>query len=271
MKITGTTRIFTILAHPATYVVAPAIYNHIFEELRLDMAYIAHDVPPHALPGMIQAFRSWNNLGGFNVTIPHKETAAQFMDRLCPVSSLISAVNTVVRNGDGTFDGYNTDGSGAQSAVGIVRRKHCLVIGAGGAARSIVHAMLQARAGHISILNRSEQPALALLNIFKTQVVSLYKDADLESVDLVVQATPVVDRIPFGLDLSRLKKSAQVLETVMRPTVLSDAASEQGLEVIPGHAMLYYQTKRNFSLLTGIDVPDTVLRSAFISVGYSKQ
>lgn len=271
MKITGKTRIFTILAHPATHVVAPAIYNHIFEELRLDMAYIAHDVPPQAIAGTFQAFRTWNNLGGFNVTVPHKQAAVQFMDRTCPVSSHINAVNTVVRNEDGTFEGYNTDGIGAQKAVGIVRGKRCLVIGAGGAARSIVDSLLKARAGHISIINRSDAAAQALLDIFRTERVSLFDDTYLEGVDVVVQATPVVDRIPFGLDLSRLKKNARVLETVMRPTVLSDAALEYGLEVIPGYAMLYYQTKHNFSLLTGIDVPDTLLRSAFKSVGYSKQ
>jgi len=270
VRITGKTRIFTILAHPTTHVAAPAIYNHIFERMRLDMAYISHDVKPDAIYETLTAFRAWNNLGGFNVTIPNKETVAGFLDRTCPVSSRINAVNTVVRNEDGTLDGYNTDGIGAQKAIGIVRAAHCLVIGAGGAARSIVDALLKAQARRISILNRSKDHALALLNLFQTDRVTLFDDETLEDVDVVIQATPVVDHIPFDLDLSRLRKNTRVLETVMRPTLLSERASEYGMEVIPGYAMLFYQTKQNFSLLTGIDIPDTVLEGSFQEVGYSK-
>ena len=270
MNITGKTRIFTILAHPSTHVVAPAIYNHIFDKLRLDMVYIPHDVHPSAIAGTLLACRAWENLGGFNVTIPNKELVAEFLDKKCPVSSRVNAVNTVVRNEDGTLYGYNTDGIGAQKALGIVRAAHCLVIGAGGAARSIVDALLKAQAGRISIINRSKDKALALLDLFQTERVTIFDDETLEEIDVVIQATPVVETIPFDLDLKRLKKNTRVLETVMRPTLLSERASEYGMEVIPGHAMLFYQTKCNFSLLTGIDIPDTVLESSFQTVGYSK-
>jgi len=269
VKITGKTRIFTILAHPTTHVVAPTIYNHIFDKLRLDMAYISHDVHPDSIAQTLLAYRTWNNLGGFNVTTPNKESVAGFLDKTCPVSSRINSVNTVVRNEDGTLDGYNTDGIGAQKAIGIVRAAHCLVIGAGGAARSIVDALLKARAHRISIINRSKDNALALLDLFPTEQVTIFSDDILEDIDVVVQATPVVETIPFDLDLGRLRKSTRVLETVMRPTLLSDKAAEYGMEVIPGYAMLFYQTKQNFHLMTGIDIPDSVLESAFNAVGYS--
>ncbi|HHO75491.1 MAG TPA: shikimate dehydrogenase [Deltaproteobacteria bacterium] len=268
MKTTGKTRIFTILAHPATHVIAPIIYNHIFDELRLDMSYIAHDIEPHGITDTIQAFRSWENLAGFNVTIPYKESVAELLETKCPVSSRVKAVNTVIRNEDGTFEGYNTDGIGAQKAIGDVRGTHCLVLGAGGAARSIVDALLKAGAGRISFSNRSSSNSQKLLDIFSSDNVSIFDPADIEKINVVIQATPVVDRIPFSLDLKKLRKDTRVLETVMRPSVLSDTASENHLEVIPGHAMLYFQTKQNFRLLTGIDVPDTVLESAFGTVGY---
>lgn len=270
MKITGRTRLFTILSHPATHVVAPAVYNHIFEELRLDMAYLAHDVPPHALGDTVQAFHAWENLDGFNVTIPHKHAAWHLLDCCCPVSSRIHAVNTVVRNEDGTLAGYNTDGIGALKAIGDVRRTHCLVLGAGGAARAIVDALLTAGAHRISVLNRSRAAASALLDIFASERISLFGDGELEGVDIVVQATPIVDHIPFDLDLRRLRKSARILETVMRPTALSEKALDHHLDLIPGFAMLYHQTKRNFSIFTGIDVPDMVLENAFQSIGYKR-
>jgi shikimate dehydrogenase len=270
VKITGKTRIFTILAHPAIHVIAPIIYNHIFEEMSLDMAYIAHDVDPNAIQETLEAFQSWNNLGGFNVTIPHKESAAIFLKSMCPVSSRIKAVNTVVRRYDGSFYGYNTDGLGAQKALGSVKGAHCLVIGAGGAARSIVDALVVAGSNHISILNRSEASARALINLFPDEQLSLFDNADLESIDVVVQATPIADHIPFDLDLGRLPKNTRILETVMRPTALTENALEYGLEVIPGYAMLYHQTKKNFNLLTGMELPDMVLKSAFQAVGYKQ-
>ncbi|MBN2298324.1 MAG: shikimate dehydrogenase [Deltaproteobacteria bacterium] len=270
MKITGRTRIFTILAHPTTHVVAPSIYNHMFEELRLDMAYIAHDITPAGISETIQAFRTWENLGGFNVTVPHKETVAGLLDTTSQVSARVQAVNTVLRHEDGTFEGHNTDGIGAQKAIGDVRGTHCLVIGAGGAARAIIDALLNAGASRICFVNRSSSNSQKLLDIFSSDNVCVFDPEDMDKINVVVQATPIVDFIPFDIDLKRLKKDTRILETVMRPTVLSDTASEYHLEVIPGHAMLYFQTKQNFRLLTGIDVPDTVLESAFGTVGYKK-
>jgi len=268
VKITGKTRIFTILAHPTTHVVAPSIYNHIFEELRLDMAFIAHNISPQGIPETIKAFRTWENLGGFNVTVPHKESVEGLLKITSPVSSKVRAVNTVVRHDDGTFEGHNTDGIGAQKAIGDVRGTHCLIIGAGGAARSIVDALVNAGADRISILNRSSSHSQKLVDIFSSDNVSIFDHADMEKINVVVQATPIMDFIPFDLDLGRLKKDTRVLETVMRPSVLSNTASEYHLEVIPGYAMLYFQTKQNFRLFTGIDIPDTVLESAFGTVGY---
>jgi len=270
VKITGKTRIFTILAHPSTHVVAPSIYNHIFAQMRLDMAYIAHDISPEGIRETIQSFRSWENLGGFNVTVPHKESVVELLDVSSQTTSRIRAVNTVVRHEDGTFEGHNTDGIGAHKALGDVRGARCLVIGAGGAARAIIDALINAGAERICFINRSSSHADRLLDIFSSDKIRVFHPEDLESINVVVQATPIVDYIPFDLDLSRLRKDTRVLETVMRPTALSDSASEYRLEVIPGYAMLYFQTKQNFKLLTGIEAPDSVVESAFGAVGYRR-
>jgi shikimate dehydrogenase len=114
--ITGRTRVFTILAHPSSNVMAPIIYNHIFRSMGLDMVYIAQDVLPEAVPAVVKSFSGWSNLGGFNVTVPYKETVATLVNSLCEVSSRIGVVNTVVRNEDGRLSGYNTDGFGAVKA-----------------------------------------------------------------------------------------------------------------------------------------------------------
>jgi shikimate dehydrogenase len=267
--ISGRTKVFTILAHPSAHVVAPIVYNHIFSSMGLDMVYIAHDVAPESVPDMIKSFSGWVNLGGFNVTIPHKESVAAHLTDLCEVSSRIGVVNTVVRHEDGSLSGYNTDGFGAIRALGDVKGATCLVIGAGGAARSIVNSLIEEGAAKVLIMNRSLETALRLCDIFNNSKVDIYKDEPLQGFSIAVQATPVSHEVPFGLEISRFKKGTRILETIMRPTALSGKAIELGLELIPGHAMLYHQTLRNFHLLTGIELPEKQFDEAFASVGYT--
>ncbi|MBN1636639.1 MAG: shikimate dehydrogenase [Deltaproteobacteria bacterium] len=268
MKITGTTVVFTILAHPSTRVVAPSIYNHIFASLNLDMVYIAHDVSPEAIANTLRAYRSWHNLKGFNVTIPHKQTVAGCLDMLCPISSHTGVVNTVARRQDGSLLGYNTDGIGALHALGDVKGSHCLIIGAGGAARAIIDALLHGGAKHIYILNRSESRALQVLDLFPPDTISLFQRDLLKEMDIIIQATPITDSIPFDVDFSHLHHDTRLFETVMRPTAFFQKGYEMGFKVIPGHAMLYHQTKRNFKLFTGMELEEKLLRDAFEQGGF---
>lgn len=267
MKITGATRIFTILAHPCAHVMAPAVFNRVFEALSLDMAYVAHDTPPEALPATIEAYRSWNNLGGFNVTIPHKECAAGLLDETLPPATDIGAVNTVVRSPGGVLTGYNTDGVGAVQAIGDVKGAGCLMIGAGGTARAIVHALLQAGARRVVVLNRTVERARALAEHFPFNPIDLFHPDMLPEMDVVVQTTPVADRIPLSLDMGGLRKGTRILETVMRDTALGREARSRGYTLIPGHHMLYRQTGENFRILTGVPAPDAVIRQAFSAAG----
>ncbi len=269
MVITGSTKVYTILAHPSMHVTAPVIYNHIFNAMGLDMAYISHDILPGSLPETIRSFSGWCNLGGFNVTIPHKEAVAALVDSLCEVSSRIGVVNTVVRNEAGQLSGYNTDGAGAVAALGNVQDAICLMIGAGGAARAIVDALLHSGAKQVLIMNRSREGALRLCSLFAGSPVRIYEGEPLSEVGLVVQATPIADQIPLGLDLSGFAQGTRILETIVRPTALSEAAVHHKFEPIGGHAMLYHQTSRNFELLTGIELPKKHLDDAFAALGYS--
>jgi shikimate dehydrogenase len=270
MVITGSTRVFTILSHPSTHVTAPLIYNHLFSSMGLDMVYIAHDVLPGSVPHTLRSFAGWENLGGFNVTIPHKESVAALLTDLCPVSRRIGVVNTVVRLPDGSLRGVNTDGIGAVMAIGDAGGASCLVMGAGGASRAIVHALLSAGASRILILNRSAEDARRLCALMGSEAVRPYEDAPLEEMDIVVQATPVADEIPLSLDLTRLRPATRILETIMRPTALAEKARGLGHHLIQGQAMLYHQTRENFRILTGLELPQNALDSAFASIGYQR-
>jgi len=268
VKITGNTRVLTILAHPAIHVTAPMVFNQIFKAADLDMVYIPHDVLPLGVKETIQAYRQWNNLSGFNVTIPHKESVAKLVDKSVPPADRLGAVNTVVRSPEGSLIGYNTDGTGALRSLGDVKGSYCLIIGAGGAARAIVDSLVEAGAEHIFIFNRTPEKANSLIDLFPQGKISMFSQASLSEIDVVVQATPVTDHVPLDLDVGLLRKGAKVLETVMRETAFSREVLSYGLDLIPGHAMLYHQTKANFELMSGIEVSDDIIKDAFRSLGY---
>jgi shikimate dehydrogenase len=266
--ITGSTRIYTILAHPSMNVTAPVIYNHIFNAMGLDMVYISHDIVPGSVQETIRSFSGWRNLGGFNVTIPHKEAVATLVNSLCGVSSRIGVVNTVVRNEAGQLSGFNTDGQGAVAALGAVQDTTCLMLGAGGAARAIVDSLLHSGAKKVLIMNRAREGALRLCDIFAGSPVSIYEGEPLSQIGVIVHATPITDQIPLGLNLSGFAKGTRILETIMRPTMLSEAAVHHKFELIGGHSMLYHQTSRNFELFTGMQLPKKHLDNAFRAIGY---
>lgn len=268
MPISGTTGVLTILAHPSNKVTAPLVYNPIFEQLNLDLAYIAHDVAPENLAVTIESLRHWRNLRGFNVTIPHKEAAAEMIDSLCPVSRRIRAVNTVVRTPEGRLLGYNTDGLGALTAIGGAHEANVLVLGAGGAARAIIAALLDDGARSIKVLNRSAERVQELLELFGDERLSVWQGGDLSAVDILVQVTPLSESLPFNLELERLPRHCRVFESIMRPTVLAERASALGLKLIKGYGMLYHQTAANFRLFTGRELPPELLNEAFAGLGY---
>ncbi len=269
MNITGKTTVFTILAHPSSNVVAPLVYNELFRSLGLDMVYIAHDVSPDAIPTTVRSFSAWENLGGFNVTVPHKETVAGLLDGKCPITSRIGVVNTVVRLKDSALYGYNTDGIGALNALGDVKGAKCLVLGAGGAGRSIVDALIHGGASSIYILNRSNERVSRAIDIFGEKRVKIFREDVLGDIDVVVQATSLSDTIPFDLNMERIKKGARCLEIVMRKTAFYERALSLGFEVIPGHRMLFGQTRQNFKLFTGIDISADIIKKAFERIGYA--
>lgn len=268
MTISGTTGVLTILASPSTKVTAPLIYNPIFADLGLDLAYVAHDVAPENLSTMLTSFRAWNNLVGFNVTIPHKEAAALQMDSLCPVSRRILAVNTVVRDAGGRLHGYNTDGLGALTAIGGAQGANVLVLGAGGAARAIIAALLDDGAQSVYVLNRSQARVAELRELFNDERLQAWNAGDLSQIDILVQVTPLSESLPFELELERLPGHCRVFESIMRPTALAERARALGLRLIPGFGMLYHQTAANFRLFTGRELPEPLLKAAFGRLGY---
>ncbi len=162
--------------HPSRYSRSPAIWNAAFSTLGLDAIYMALDVAPDDLPGLISACRAEPRFVGANVTVPYKQAVIPLVDELDGSAEQVGAINTIARTPDGWLVGANTDGRGAVDSlaaawpgrdepfVASLDRRSVLLIGAGGAGRAVAFALAQAVGprGRLFIANRTPQTALEL-------------------------------------------------------------------------------------------------------------
>jgi len=249
------------------------MHNAAFAELGLDWAYVALEVRPGDVPAALAGMRALG-LGGLSVTIPHKAAALAEVDEASEAAVAVGAVNTVVPVGDGSrLRGENTDVAGFLASLADEgfdpAGRPCLVVGAGGAARAVVHGLAGAGAAEVVVVNRSPERG--------EEAVALAGDAgrpgtvaDVAGADLVVNATPLglagSDSATLPLDPARLHQGQLVVDLVPNPAVtpLMVAAQEAGARVAGGLGMLVHQGALAFELWTGQPAPVAVMRRAAV-------
>jgi shikimate dehydrogenase len=237
---------------------SPTIHRYWLKELGLTARYERFAVRPgefHEFAAKIGE----DGLLGANVTAPHKEAAFSACDRRTPVAEALGAVNTLWRQ-DGRLMGDNTDVAGFlanmdEGAPGWAERaKLAVVIGAGGAARAIVYALISRSFERIAIVNRTQGRAEALAAHFgdSTKATSWADlSTKLAEADLLVNASSLgmVGQPPLALDLSALPERAMVADAVYVPlrTPLIEAARGRGLRAAEGLGMLLHQAPPAFA------------------------
>ncbi|MBI2874571.1 MAG: shikimate dehydrogenase [Firmicutes bacterium] len=164
------TRIVGLLGWPVGHSVSPPMQNAAFKALGLNYRYVAFPVPPSRIGEATIGLRALS-LAGANVTIPHKESIVPYLDELTSEAQAIGAVNTVVRDGNRLI-GHNTDGRGfllsLRAASGFdPLGKTAVLIGAGGSARAVGAALVNAGAARVIITNRTPGRAELLADVLK--------------------------------------------------------------------------------------------------------
>jgi shikimate dehydrogenase len=159
---------------PSHYSKSPALWNAAFRRLQMTAVYLPFDVDEAHLGDLLSALKRCDDFLGANVTVPHKVRVMDFLDSVDPVARRIQAVNTIVRERDGTLTGYNTDGEGfidslqtrlpdGQIFFSSLRGIDVLVLGAGGSARAVgFHAADHLASGRLLICNRTLDHAASL-------------------------------------------------------------------------------------------------------------
>lgn len=272
--ISGATRVAAVIGSPVHHSLSPALHNAAFAQLGIDWVYVALHVEQGDGRRAVEAMRTLG-LGGMSVTMPHKEAVALAVDELDPAAAALRSVNTVVPGPDGTLVGHSTDGAGFVASLleeghTVAGRTVC-VIGAGGAARSIVDALARAGAVQVAVLNRTASTAEEAASLAGSVGRVAVAASEARDADIVVNTTPVgmggsgspaTDALP--LDPQLLRAGQVVADIVYHPrrTALLVAAAAAGAATVEGLGMLVHQAAIQQRLWHGALPDSAVMRAA---------
>lgn len=264
-----------VIGDPIAQSKSPAIHGYWLGKLGLEADYRARHVTADSLVGYLASRRSDSDWRGCNVTMPHKQAVIPLLDRLDPQARRIGAVNTILREADGSLSGYNTDVAGFLEPLrGRLANQHLFrmarVLGTGGAARAIVAALVDE--GFVIVLaGRDPQKARALLDELApgehhnppldhfAQLTDFAFDDREGCLDLIVNASPLgmTGQPPLAFDFSHAPPGSIVYDIVTAPadTEFLKGARGAGFETVDGLAMLIGQAAVAFEKFFGAAPP----------------
>lgn len=258
--------VYGIIGHPVGHSLSPIMHNLAFKELKIKAVYGAFDVLPENLETAIKGIKALG-IKGLSVTIPHKEEVMKYLDFIDEKALEISAVNTIV-NEKGVLKGFNTDWIGVQKAFEVsevsLEDKRVVIIGAGGASKAVVYAVVKGGAGEVIIYNRTFEKAKKLAEKFKVKAEPWDKLKTAEG-DIIIQTTSVgMKSWDSPVEEDTIKRFKVAMDIVYSPleTKFLSMAKAFGLKVIDGLKMLLYQGVEQFRLWTGMEPPVELMKEA---------
>jgi len=269
------TSTYAVIGDPIDHSLSPNIHNAAFRHLKLEHTYIAYKIPAGELSAGIEALKAIK-IAGFNVTIPHKIEMMKFLDEMDTTCKVIGAVNTVL-NEDEKLKGYNTDMIGFLDPIKkknlTIKDSQVLLLGAGGAARAIVTAMVKEKAGKITIVNRTLENANKLVEFAKkiggnVDTVSIQEANKLiADYKFIINSTSIGMRNePSPISTENISKDSIVYDIVYQPinTDLIKKSKENGATIIYGYEMLLSQAACSFEIWHKMEAPYDVMKKTLL-------
>ncbi len=267
-----------VIGWPIGHSRSPKLHGHWLRRYGIDGYYVPIGLPPEDFEAGLRALAKLG-FRGVNVTIPHKETAFALADARSPRAEAIGAANTLTFGGDGAIHADNTDGYGflenlRQEAPGWrADAGPALVLGAGGAARGVVRALLEAGTPELRLANRTRARADVLRSEFGARVVALdwaQAEAATTGATTIVNTTSLglaaQDGAPIGF--AAADPDALATDIVYEPleTPFLAAARRRGLRTVDGLGMLLHQAAPGFEAWFGVRPEvDGALRAAVLA------
>ncbi|GAB1485850.1 shikimate dehydrogenase [Aminivibrio sp.] len=264
------TEFFGLLGSPVRKSLSPAMHNANFRSLGMNAVYTPYEVTEATVGHVIPALETLR-FKGLNITMPLKQKIIDYLDELDDTASLCNAVNTVYWK-NGRLCGTNTDGLGFVRGLKEQGKydpagKHCLIFGAGGAARGVAFALVAAGAASIALWKRDSgneklKKLAGDLNAYHSGICTVQSSeaADIPRLiadnELILNATPLgmapnTEAVPF--DTSLLGTGHMICDLVYVPhdTLLLRQAEQRGARILYGYWMTIWQGVEAFRKWTG--------------------
>ena len=280
--ITSKTSFLALIGNPVSHSLSPIMQNAALKYLGLDLIYIAIPCKDKDLEVVINSLKKLN-CKGLNITIPFKQKVFNLCSEISPVAKKVKAINTLRLNDNKEWSGTNTDIDGfiyPLKKLNLVN-KDSLILGSGGAARSVIQGLINLKLSKITIISRNKNSMNDLISNFKKEIQIeglLHNDNEInnliEKTDLIVNTTPVGmkntsninDLLPFGKNFwQSLKANTIVYDLIYNPapTPFLKFCDKKGCITIDGTQMLIAQGAKSLSFWTnGQEVPFEIMHDA---------
>ncbi|MBS1964918.1 MAG: shikimate dehydrogenase [Chloroflexi bacterium SZAS-1] len=267
-----------LIGDPVAHSRSPALHNAAFTHVGIPAHYELWHTSTAELPARIAELRQPGTLGA-NVTLPHKVAVLALLDQIDPDAAVIGAVNTIIREYDGTLTGANTD---APACLASLREdggfepagRSAVILGASGAARAATVALVGAGIAQLTLVNRTLEKAEQVLGdvlaateanplLYAITPTSAELPELLASANLIINATSLGwhgNETPLAAEY--IPAGALVFDMVYRPTRLLHEAAARSARTLNGAGMLVRQAALAFERWTGQPAPLDVMRAA---------
>jgi len=280
--ISSKTSFIALIGNPVSHSLSPIMQNAAFKHLGLDLIYIALPCKNEDLKLVLNSLKKIN-CKGLNITIPHKEKVFDLCSEISPIAKKLKAINTLKLNSKKEWSATNTDVEGFIYPLKTLNltKKQSIVLGSGGAARSVIQGLINLNFSTISVVSRNKSSLDELIKNFENQIKiqGLLNNDNrtqtlIEEADLIVNTTPVgmkttkheMNLLPYGDVFWRSLKSKTIVYDLIynpAPTPLLKFSAKKGCITIDGLTMLIAQGAKSLSFWTnGLEVPFHIMNDA---------
>ena len=280
--ISSKTSFIALIGNPVSHSLSPIMQNAAFQYLGLDLIYIAIPCKDKDLESVLNSLKKIN-CKGLNITIPHKEKVFNLCSEISPIATKLRAINTLKLNSEKEWSATNTDVEGFIYPLKNLNlaKKKSIILGSGGAARSVIQGLINLNLSTISVISRNKSSLDKLIKNFDNQIQlqGLLNDNNqaqnlIQEADLIVNTTPVgmksikykIDPLPYGKTFWRSLNSQTIVYDLIynpAPTPLLEFSDKKGCITIDGLKMLVAQGIKSLSFWTdGLEVPFDVMNDA---------
>ncbi|WP_288262769.1 shikimate dehydrogenase [uncultured Prochlorococcus sp.] len=280
--ITSKTSFIALIGNPVSHSLSPIMQNAALQYLGLDLIYIAIPCSNDDLVLVLNSLKKIN-CKGLNITIPYKKKVFDICSEISPIANQLKAINTLKLNSKKEWSATNTDVEGfiyPLKSLNLTRKKS-LVLGSGGAARSVIQGLINLNFSTISVVSRNKTSLDELIKNFADQItIQGLLDNNhgtqnlIEEADLIVNTTPVGMKtatpekniLPYGDTFWKSLNSKTIVYDLIynpAPTPLLKLSAKKGCMTIDGLQMLVAQGLKSLSFWTnGLEVPFHIMNDA---------